>query len=407
MSWLITIFLLGFNARAVALSGAAFPEGIDALKQNPAGLAFYDGTFSMRFPSFLTPIGTYPTYNSAFSISEIDKYFYSGKYLDDNDKNWILSKIESGLKLDAELRTQLEMRLRNFGLGVYVYTGERTDLPISLFELALYGNEIGKSYSIDGLESRSQVLASSVISFGKSLDFLERQAAVGIGFHFYFAPFTSELLDADGYLYTDTTDMGFGASADLLVAKFGKGIGFDVGFIMKDIYEGLDVALSLMDLSPGIKWTNEVKVFNLRLDADSIKLVKLLEEPDSIFDMDTVWEETRESHTTYPPSRINIMISRTFFGNTNVTLLFEKGLKETIWSTQKPYFAVGIEYRPVKNVPLRWGIGFGGREKLVISTGYGLRFKAFSLNFAYQAYRGLFKSSKGGKFAFELGANLP
>ncbi len=405
MNFLLIISLLSFEPAGAALAGAIHPSGLHGLWFNPAGLA-QNAEFSLRFPSLTTPIGTYPTYNSAFSISEIDRYIYSGDYLTDEGKDLILARIGSGWEVDAKAMTHAEIAFRNFGVGIYGLAGEKAYLPRDLFELALYGNELGRKYSVVELESEVCALLKTTLAYGKDFRLRNTDMSLGLGIHYYRGLIEAKILRSEGYLETDTTQMQVGATADLLTSGGGNGFGFDLGIILPDLPHDLSLSFSITDISPGISWTEDTRVYHLELHGDSINLARIIGE-DEVLDSDTAWDESKESYRTHLPTTLRFSLSKPIKTGLLANFLYRQGLRETIWSTTKPYFALSLEYRPAKEAPLRWGLGVGGKEGLVIATGYGLRLGPFSMDFAYQAYRGIFKSSKGGIFSLDLGVNLP
>jgi len=405
MNLLLIVSLLNFDPAGAGLAGAIHPTGLNGLWFNPAGLT-QNAEFSLRFPSLITPIGTYPTYNSAFSISEIDRYIYSGDYLTEEEKSLILARIGPGWEIDAEAMTHAEIAYRNFGIGIYGLVGEKAYLPRDLFELALYGNELGRKYSVKELESEVCALLKTTMAYGREFRLRKVTLSVGLGIHYYRGLIEAKILRSEGFLETDTTEMQVSATADLLTSGGGNGFGFDLGLLLPDMPYDLALSLSITDVSPGISWDKDTRVYHLELHGDSINLTRIIGEED-IFDSDTAWDEGRGPYRTYLPTTLRFTLSKRVESVLSINFLYRQGLRETIWSTTKPYFAVGLEYQPVKEVPLRWGLGVGGKEGLVIATGYGLRLGPFSMDFAYQAYRGFFRSSKGGLFALDLGVNLP
>ena len=405
MNLFLIVSLFSFNPAGMGLADALQPSGLNGLCINPAGLT-ETAEFSVRFPSLITPMGTYPAYNSAFSISEIDRYIYSGDYLAEEDKNRILSRIGSGWEIDAEAMTHAEIAYRNFGFGIYGLVGERAYLPRDLLELALNGNELGRRYSVEDLESEVCALLKMTLAYGRDFRWRNIPLSVGLGLHYYRGLIEARVLRTEGFLETDTTEMQVSATADLLTSNGGNGFGIDLGLILPEMPYNLIISLSITDISPGISWNRNTRIYHLELYGDSINLARLLGQED-VLDTDTSWEEERKSYRTHLPTTLRLTLSRKLNGELSSTFLYRQGFRETIWSTTKPYFAVGLEYRPVEEVPLKWGIGLGGREGIVLATGYGLRLGPFSMDFAYQAYRGLFKSSRGGMFALDFGLNLP
>ncbi|HID93678.1 MAG TPA: hypothetical protein EYP60_06240 [bacterium (Candidatus Stahlbacteria)] len=404
---------LPHNPRALALSNAytSIAFGFDAPLYNPANLGSpKNPKFSLRvLNGWVTPIGIlsiYPTYNSSFSLSEFDSYFYSGRYLDDATKQNILNSIPNkgfSMGLDAGIGI-LELSFKSFALSLRAFSGTKNRIPKDVFDLILFGNKLGKEYNyLENLEIETLSYGTLTLSYGRMVAFGETPISLGVGFRSMGGLFYGVVDEAMGSLDArDTTHFDASGEIKFRAGLGGYGFGLDFG-ILSELSNGWSFSLAILNANRGMNWNGSAIEGSLTFRAESLSIINVINKG-----MDTLVTSTTEidelkSIRSALPSFLRIGIAGRL--NPNILLVADivSGLSNTPLSSTKPELCVGLEWTDVDFLKMRAGLALGGEEGFIISYGFGLRIWKLHLDVGIQNIRGILLWSKGGRMSFNLG----
>jgi len=407
---------LPHNPRALALSNAytSIAFGFDAPLYNPANLGSpKNPKFSSRILNGwvipLTPVGIlgiYPTYNSSFSLSEIDSYFYSGRYLDDATKQKILNSIPNkgfSMGLDAGIGI-LELSFKNFAFSLRAFSGTKNRIPKDVFDLILFGNKLGEEYNyLENLRIETLSYGTLTLSYGRMVSFGETPISLGVGFRSMGGLFYGVVDEAKGSLDTrDTTH--FDAFGDI---KFkgglgGYGFGLDFG-ILSELSNGWSFSLAVLNANRGMNWKIEAMEGALSFRAESLSVINVITKELDTLVTSTSEIDTLKSIRSALPSFLRIGVAGRL--NPNILLVADivNGLSNTPLSSTTPELCVGLEYSGIDFLTMRAGLALGGQEGFIISYGFGSSIWGLHLDVGVQNIRGIFLWSKGGRMSLDVG----
>ena len=136
---------------AMAFSNAANTRGLEQVGLNPATLALRN---VYRFEFNILSINA-AVRNNSFSKTQYDKYFTTGRFLNESDKNDILNSIpDDGLRGDLSARANsLAFYMPYFSLSLALLGNAFAKLPSELPDLLFNGNgDEGREYKIGDIE---------------------------------------------------------------------------------------------------------------------------------------------------------------------------------------------------------------------------------------------------------------
>ncbi|MCK4447453.1 MAG: hypothetical protein KAW56_10280 [Candidatus Marinimicrobia bacterium] len=423
--YLIVVLFLGLNVRSfaqlymnphsVAFANAYSTKarGANVIGWNPANLGLNDNPkFSMSFGAFpFVPIPAFQISNNSISPYWLDNKFFTGKYLTDKDKEDLLGYFPNeGLMLNP----LLQMQILGISVGRWAvtigteFTGNLV-LPKSLFHFAFYGNEFGKAVDLSDLDLEAQSVATIAVAHGRELgipylsDYCSQVTAgiaiktlVGIGY----AEF--EQVNAQITTFEDK----FVLEGDA-VAKYGKGgfgMALDMG-LSAVINEKMMANISLNNLLGSINWGI--------IEAEKVEYSYFTEIYSDEFDIaDSLFEKGVKKDTSYSinelksnyPGYLLLGFQYNIFENLNVFTTVKQHFNQDFASTYLPKISFAADFRPLKWLPIRAGIAFGGIEEFQWGIGTGLSFNHYSLDWGFSQIGGMFNNAKG--FAFSLGQQI-
>jgi len=385
------------NARSVAMGGAytALARGIEAPSWNPANLGLSSRRmFRLNFVSLGVGI-----HNNSFNKKDYD--LYNGKSLTAQDKSDILAAIPAyGLQGDIDTEVQaMGINIGRFALTSSGMAASRFIVPKDLVELALYGNELDRTYDIDATDGEGWAVSSFAVSTAFRLSVpMFREFSVGVSAKYIKGLAYGKLVEGRSTALTDIN--GFHTSGSVVIdrALGGNGYAFDFG-AAGAINDNWSVSLGFANVLSSVGWSDRTKRYTYTFNADSLT-VELLDGAD----FDSLFVDSEETvdidpFSTRLPAQLRFGVART---SRRLTLAFDylQGLSTTPGVSTKPKLAFGTEYRLIHFLPLRTGFSVGGRNGFSSSVGFAFDFSAFSWDFALASRGGMF-NGRGLSFAFD------
>lgn len=385
------------SARAVAMGGAytVLASGPTAARYNPAnlGLANYKNT-GIEFVG----IGASIT-NNSFTLSDYNKY--TGAFLTDADKSYILSKVPAeGLKLSADVDvTTMSLALGRVAFSVDGMGAADINLSKDIINLVFNGNTFADTIDVTGSYSSAISYASANASFGTSLfEQGSRQLAVGVTGRYLRGVAYEEVTDLQGGIATFAT--GFQGAGHLIArtATGGTGYAVDLGAAMK-LNKTYTVGAKIESIISHITWNKETEERGYVFSFDTVTMANA----DAEYVVSENYTQSIPSFTTTLPARLTVG-----FGKTSGKLIWaadwEQGFRTAPGASTKPRLSAGAELSVIPFLPLRAGYSVGGDRTAALSFGSGLKFFGFYLDAAVVTGSTLSGySSRGANVAFSTG----
>ncbi len=381
------------NARATAMAGAygAISRGAEAVLLAPANLGLRSRPdFSLLLPG----AGAY-VQNSSFTLDDYRKY--NGAFLDDADKQALLSKIpSSGLAIAGDAQAMvLGLSAKKFAVNVTTTGASDINLAKDFVELALQGNAFGREYRFDGSRGRAWALTHVGFSFGQPVDVVWiEDLAAGFTFKYVHGWSYAEVVRADGSLITDFDGLRSDGRLEMRTATGGDGYAADIGISGK-ISEQWSFAWMWNNVISGLKWKKDVRIYEYGVTADSITIESLsASAADSLYDT-YAREYAGEPFRTSLSGQIRLS---TVYKKRSFLLVADyiQGFRNAPGVSRKPQLSVGGEYSGLAFLPLRAGVAVGGKTGFATTFGFGLRLAGFSVNFAAVASKSVVPSTGPG-----------
>jgi hypothetical protein len=193
--------------------------------------------------------------NNAFSLG--DYSLYNGDFLTDADKAKIMESVpESGVdtRAYASLGTAAVMRG-----GLYVAAagraGQNSSMPRDVLDLALYGNEIGRTYCMDGASGEALALADITLGYSRPIDFSGREFFAGARLHILKGLAYGGVVRAGGSLHTEVESLSGDGEIVTRTAKGGTGYSLDIGACHRT-YSHIVISAYILNALSLIRWTS-------------------------------------------------------------------------------------------------------------------------------------------------------
>jgi len=362
-------------ARSVAMGGAyiGLAKGPDAAKFNPANLGLTD---FRRNGMEIVGVGLNVS-NNAFTLSDYNKY--TGAFLTDQDKQDILDKIPSdGLRLNVDARaTAMSVARGNYAFTLSGVGVADVNMSKDLMDLVLNGNTFADTIDVTGSYSDAYSYAAAGVSYGMPIYSVgSRQLAVGATFKYITGFAVEEVVELEGMAATFAT--GFQGEGHLIArtATGGKGYAMDIGASLQ-IDPSLTVGARVENLLGSITWSNETEEHGYVFSFDTMTVDNMDE------DYVTSDDYTRSigSFSTRLPAVLTVGGAKSF-GKLIVAVDWQQGLSHKPGISTEPLIHAGLEWSPLRFLPLRAGFKAGGDRNTGFSAGSGLDLKLFYLDFA-------------------------
>jgi len=423
--YLIVVLLLGLNVssfaqlymnpHSVAFSNAYSTQarGANVIGWNPANLGLSGNPkFSMNFGILpLLPFPSMQISNNAISPFRLNEHFFTGGYLDDEDKEELLSFFpDDGLSINPLIQMRLlEMSFGNWAFSIGSEVTGSVVLPKSLFHFVFFGNEFEKPLALSNTNVEMQSVVTVALAHGRevkipyisdNVEQLSAGASIKALFGLGYAGF--DKMDASITTFEDRIKL----DGDL-EAKYGTGgfgMAFDIG-LAAIINEKISANLSLNNLLGSIRWG--------LLKAEKVKYSYFAEIASEDFEYaDSLFEEGIQTDTTFSidnfssnyPSYMLLGFQYEVLPNLSLYSNIRQYFSDDFASSYLPKVSFAAEYKSIPWLPLRAGISLGGLEKFQWGIGSGLKFKSYSFNWGFSQTGGMFNHAKG--FVFSLGQSL-
>jgi hypothetical protein len=384
------------HARSVAMGGAytAVARGVEAPNWNPANLGLSgERVYRLNLVSFGVGFR-----NNSFSKRHYD--LYNGAYLSETDKQDILASIpEDGLQADVDTEVQAigisfgRFAITAAGFGVTDFT-----LSKDLVDLALNGNDLDRTYSINATAGEGWGASSVALSLGLPIAMPGfHEFAIGVSAKYLRGWVYGNIIEATSDVLTDID--GLHADGQLVLDKSlgGSGFGLDLG-AAASLTRTWSLGVSVGNVTSNINWNKDNKRHTYTFRADSVSVEKIdSSDIDSVF-IHSDSEEDIAAFSTSLPTVLRVGIARNgrMF---SIAADMVQGLKTGPGIATKPRFSVGAELRLIPILPLRAGFATGGDRGFSPAAGFALDFGLFSWDFAVASREGI-SDSKGIQLAF-------
>jgi hypothetical protein len=346
--------------------------------------------------------------NNSLSRNEYQRLFTGendSEYWDDQDKQEILGAIPGShmnLYFNGNF-SGLNVSLNRFALNVSVIGAARANITKDFMTLALYGNELNKTYSFDdALEGSAWGAVTADFSIGKQLQWhYFDEFAVGATFRYLYGLGYAGVEKSEGTAtVTENEPTGYG-NFEIGYGDHGDGVGLDIAAsaLWKEKWE---FGLTLGNLIGQITWDlDSIQVYRFDITNREIDLDSLVKEG--------YWEHLLNGvDTTYSggtaKTRLPFYLQFNAGYRVNEQLIvigeYQQGFSDKPGISKNPRFSLGGEYRLVPWLPLRTGLAVGGPFLFEWGAGLGLDFKHYTFDLAVMGLKGLFGNSHGVGFAF-------
>jgi hypothetical protein len=386
------------NARQYALGGAysAMAQGAEAIFTNPANIYLdHRKKFSMNFLG----IGAELSNNS---ISHTTYETYSGAYLDSSRIKTILSNIpHEGFNLRSDIKLQgLSIGIGPVAIGFRAYSTYSGLFARELFELALRGNELERTYDFSPVKVDGMTIVSGGLAIGHSIN-VDSSVVKNVGFGL-------NVRYLHGLTYNNITESTFNSTTtysslqgngqiSMESAQGGAGYGVTVGTSVT-LYSNLRASVVIENIVSGMEWSKNVREESIAFNVDQEGLDALLEsngQDQELVDVEQSTAKLDNISMTMPSIlRFGLMIpfyKEKWYVNTE----YEQIFNQNVFSI-KPRFAAGAEYLPNSVFRFRFGASFGGNYENHYSGGMGIALGKFAWDIAFRTYNGITSwASKG------------
>lgn len=375
---------------AVGLFNPVLVNGPDALWFNPAQLGGPDRPgFSCRIVDLGVGMD-----NNSFTFDQYNRY--TGAYLDGTAKDDILRSIPvAGLALGVRGdAAAIEFGWSNFAVSTRTVAVGRVRLPRDVFDLALCGNEPGRTYTTAGAAGNGRVYLKAGMALAGALG---RHVAVGIGFHYLRGLACAELTRAEANLLTTPTLLAADGIVAYRTAGGGSGYCGDVGVACW--FKGWRFSLAGLGFGPGITWTERLDygVYSFELDSGNVYDIRM----DRLYDDEFV-RQTGPAFTTRLPVNLNLGASREFTDWFNSAVLLETRLWGT-YASENGWRASGVaEFVPWTWLPLAGELGYDSRTGPDCGLAAGVILGRFVLRTRVRLLSGLVMQARGFEAGFGI-----
>lgn len=412
-----------YNPKSLALGDAflTHAQGFQSLEWNPANLGMKPDLWNINLIHLDTRIK-----NNSISISTYNSTV--GDYLDVDEKQKLLNGIpDSGMHLFSAVHLNsplLSLSYGKFAFAISEQSYVNLNLPKDMVDLLLFGNSVNEEFDFSDGDVKVVSFLETKFGYGQQINpqkiFPKLDSLPPI-----YAGISMGIISGIGYAEMDKLNSSFqvmengyskietdmklktaGVNTTDSTVSFDEnkpaGIGFrsNIGF-HSPINEKWSVGLAVNNIFGFINWKNDCEEVSLTFNSDTLNVLNF----DDSLVVDTTY--SIGSFTQSLPLELHLgaeyhltdfHVDMLFFGN------YVQGFKNSALTSTTPKLSFGAEYAPLKWLPLRTGIGFGGKEGTNYSFGFGFLFEHFEFNWAARHYSAPFNGSKG--LGFSTGMQL-
>ncbi|MEA2103689.1 MAG: DUF5723 family protein [Candidatus Cloacimonadota bacterium] len=410
-----------YNPKSLALGDAFLTRssGFQSLEWNPANLGLKTDNVTLNLFHLDMRLK-----NNSISLGTYNKT--TGDSLDENEKQKLLDNIpDSGMNLFTA--THLNLPFASFsvwkiGFSISEQTYADITLPKDMFDLLLFGNTVNEEFDFSDADVKVVSFLETKFGYGQQiypqkifpkLDSLPPIYAgismgiiSGLGYAEMEKLTSTFKVQNNGYsiIENDMKVKTAGVNTTDSTVSFADnkpaGIGFrsNIGFY-SPINEKWTVGLAINNIFGFINWQNDCEEVCLTIISDTLNILNF---EDSLV-VDTTYAVG--SFTQSLPVELHLGAEYNY-SDFYVDILFfmnyVQGFKNSVITSTTPKVSFGAEYAPLKWLPIRTGIGFGGKEGIHFSFGTGLCFNHFEFNWGIRNYGALFYGAKGLGFSTSM-----
>jgi hypothetical protein len=364
------------SARSLGMAGSymTLSNGCEAGILNPANLGLPGrAQYSIKLFSVSGQVN-----NNAFSLADYNRY--NGAYLTESDKQYILSKIPgSGLNLDfAGTASALSFSVGAFAFTTQAIGGGYGSLAKDPIELALLGNKIGQSFSVDGSNSVNWSAIAFGLSYGREIySVAGYEVAAGASIKYLRGLIYYDVSEITAHALTLVTGFEGEGGLTTLESEGGNGYAFDVGLAARK--DNLTCGLVIRNLLASINWNDQIENKAYTFQCANLTLENS--------DDDTIWTSddydlSIASFRSRPPIEVELGASQQF-EKLLVSASLRQGFKSSAFVSGKPRVAAGGEYQLLSFMTPRAGFSVGGSDELSTAVGLGFIHKPVYFDVAY------------------------
>jgi len=362
------------NARAVGLAGAytALARGVWAPKWNPANLGLRGNP---RFGLNLVGAGMLLG-NSSFSKSTYDQY--NGKYLSPEDIQNLIDAVPEGDGLHIYVDTDIQalaFSLGRIALSVDMVAASDVKIARDYLRIALEGIGFDQSYNIGDNAGEAIAYSSVKLSMAFPLP-LPGRTRLGLNLKYLIGLGVAQIVESYGEFYNGWESYGEGR-VRARYAQGGAGFAYDLGLAAQAGRWYLSAAW--LNLGARIRWSVEPQEYEVSFHTVKPFTVENSADEDSLIASEE-YSRNIDAFTTAIPGVMRLGIARTW-GAFVFSVDYHQGFSQRAGVSTRPYFALGCEWNGLRVLPLRVGVGFGGRHGSLLAMGFGIRLGFFHLDY--------------------------
>ena len=384
----------------------------------------------------------YDTYQTFFTGVDTGGAKRIGRFLSDEDKNAIMNGFPSGAS-----ETYFQLDLRVFGLTIHSdFLGDialtwkeriaaNVNLSSDYMRMALFGlDSAGNMYDFSGTGVEAWYLREYGLSYARKLPMVKfvKDFSAGVTFKLiqgfavvtterYNAVFGNAALPGGGYALNGNMDFrmlramspSFPDSGNFdftpTPTPAGKGFGIDLG-ATGEIMPGIRGSFSITDIG-SVNWDGKTKqtvasaafsMTNPTSKAQWDSLQTAFKGKDTATDpFSTPLATSMRIGASVQVDELPFMANR-FPGRMLLAIEYQQGFNHSPGNTTRPRVALGAEWRPMRWLPLRSGLSFGGINRFNWAAGFGFDFGGFNMNLGTENFGMLFYPSSYNQLSVGL-----
>jgi hypothetical protein len=406
----LTVSLFNLNnlgAQSYLFYNPVTTIGYDAVLHNPANLALKENSdYSIRLASLnlfaLNNILTFDSYN---------QYFTSDSPMNDQDRTELFQKVpNNGLSFDGDLNIgALDFSFRNFGFAFRRFDLLNLNLSKELIDLALFGNELGRTYDFSNLSY--DYLAYYSFNFAFALPVIKKKkhfATIGIGLKYLLGEDVRLTENISGNLYSNKYYLQGNITWQRKIATDGNGWAADLGGTYE--FKNYRFSLALLNLTSGILWNRktQINIKNAMLDSFSVYRAIKSDSLDMVYQTQDSFYPI-ESFKTKLPTYLTFGTGWKIDSNGSIlSIIYEQNLVKTKFLILTPKFTLNYEWNLLQFIIINPSISLGGSEGVAFALGLGKNIRRFLIGLSLQSIQNpIINHAKGIKFGLSIGITPP
>lgn len=412
MTLYLTLSIIFFNltnlgARSHLTLNPVTAIGFDAVLHNPANLGLTENPdYSLRLISL-----NLFALNNLLNLDLYNRYLGTDSAVDNTEKVELFRSVpDNGLIANGDLNLGiLDFSYRNFGFAFRRFYLGNVKITKEFIDLILFGNQLRRTYDLSNF-SLDYIIYNS-FNLAYALPVIKQKncsATIGFGIKYLMGNRVEITKQALGSLYSDECFIEGKLDWIRASATGGYGLGIDLG----STYETgkYRFSLALLNITPGIKWTENSTTKKLSMTIDSFSIYRIVKTNslDSVFWTDN-FSSVSESFHTKIPIYLTLGAGWKFddFGSI-LSLIYEQNLAGTKFSTYTPKFSLDLEWNLLQVIMINPSITVGGSEGIGFSLGVGKNIRRLLFGCSLESIRSpSITRAKGLKFGLSLGLTPP